>query len=1034
MGVGFEHPVWLWALLLVPACAAIGWSGFRSMSQSRRVVSIGLRALLIIVMVGMLAGVNAVRSTNRLAVVALVDVSESVRVFVPPGAGSDGVVRTALERVRQFLRETAGTRGDEDLLGVVLFDGQRVTVATPRPGLGRGEASPGADPVIDRPWDVSADPNSRNATDIASAVRHAAALFPPDANRRILLISDGNQTEGDALTAAQSVGRDTRIDVVPLRFQVLREVVLESVSAPTRAAPGTTVTVSVVLRSTSATSGMLRFFREGVAVNIADRDTPAGDLGRRVSLSPGTNIVLLSVPLPPGRVHRFTAIFEPDGGVGGADSGDTVAANNRGDAFTMTPTAGRVLIVDGVSDADPAGSGSILAQTLRDGEIDVAVVSPAGLPADLLELQQNDLIVLQNVPAGAVPVEVQNNLVRFVNDFGGGLVMIGGPDSFGAGGWRGSAIDPILPVALDLPERLVKPTAALVIVMDTSGSMAAAVMGSQRSQQDISNEGAAIAVRSLDRTDLIGVIEFNSVTRTLVPLQRNENPDAVARTILSMSPGGGTNMPPALREAQRMLRNADAQVKHVVVLSDGESVGRDRLPEIARQMRAEGITVSTIAVGDAADRAIMGEIASLGGGVFYTVDNPTILPRIFLRAVSVIRTPMIREEPFAPQLVASGSPLTAGLSGDLPPLRGLTLTAPRAVDERGRRAGVTYAMLTPEGEPVLAHWQVGLGQVAAFTSDAHDRWAIDWLRWPGYRQFWTQAARILARPQGTRAADLNVSIRGQTMTIRLELSGDEGRPLDDLFVSGAVFGPDGQSREVRLSQDGPGSYAARVPVQLSGNYILTLRPMRLDGTMLPPIVGGAVAPAGAETRALQSDDALLAEVADITGGRVLDLDNPRIMLFDRSGLEPRQARLPLWPDLLGWAIVLVLLDVASRRVAWDRLISRRYGGGLFSDVELPRLGETAARTLGRLRKVAPQTEARPVPAWPGGSDGSPVAGSAREKGAPASGPTTVTSVSPGPLPTESGLGSSTGTDAPRPGESPLMAAKRRARERMENSQ
>lgn len=1032
MGVGFEHPVWLWALLLAPACAVIGWTGFRSMSAARRAVSILLRAVLIIVVVGMLAGVNAVRTTHRLAVVALVDVSESVRVFVPPGAGSDGVVRPALERVRQFLRETAGSRGDEDLLGIVLFDGQRVTVSTPRPGLGRGEASPGADPVIDRPWDVSPDPNSRNATDIASAIRHAAALFPPDANRRILLISDGNQTEGDAVAAAQSVARDTRIDVVPLRYQVLREVVLESVSAPTRAAPGTTITVSVVLRSTSPTSGTLRFFREGVAVNIADRDSPPGDLGRRVALSPGTNIVLLSVPLPPGRVHRFTAIYEPDGGVGGPDSGDTVATNNRGDAFTMTPSAGRVLIVDGVSDADPAGSGSILAQTLRDADIDVAVVSPAGLPADLLELQQNDLIVLQNVPAGAVPIEAQNNLVRFVNDFGGGLVMIGGPDSFGAGGWRGSAIEPILPVALDLPERLVKPTAALVIVMDTSGSMAAPVMGSQRSQQDISNEGAAIAVRSLDRTDLVGVIEFNSVTRTLVPLQRNENPDAVARTILAMSPGGGTNMPPALREAQRMLRNADAQVKHVVVLSDGESVGRDRLPGIAREMRAEGITVSTIAVGDAADRAIMAEIAALGGGAFYTVDNPTILPRIFLRAVSVIRTPMIREVPFVPQLVASGSPLTAGLSGELPPLRGLTLTSPRAVDERGRRAGVTYAMLTPDGEPVLAHWQVGLGQVAAFTSDAHDRWAVDWLRWPGYRQLWTQAARILARPQGTRAADLNVSIRGQTMSVRLELSGDEGRPLDDLLVAGAVFGPDGQSRDIRLSQDGPGSYAVQLPVNLAGNYILTLRPMRLDGTTLPPIVGGAVAPAGAETRSLQSDDALLAEVAEVTGGRVLDLNNPRFALFDRAGFEPRRARLPLWPDLLGWAIVIVLLDVASRRVAWDRLISRRYGGGLFSDVDLPRLGETAARTLGRLRQAAPPTEARPVAGWTGGAAAPGDAVSARQRSTPAE-RTGQTPTAP-TRPTPSVPATPPDVEAPRPGESPLMAAKRRARERMENSQ
>src|SRR6185436_9659353 len=229
------------------------------------------------------------------------------------------------------------------------------------------------------------------------------------------------------------------------------------------------------------------------------------------------------------------------------------------------------------------------------------------------------------------------------------------------------------------------------------------------SQQQVANEAAALAVKSLDKRDLVGVIVFNSETSVLVPLAKNDDAKATAEKILSISSGGGTVLGPAMEEAAKQLGQSKAALKHVIILSDGQSMQSETLPGIAAQMRRGGINVSTIAVGDGADDKTMRQIAIDGGGAYYPVTNPSLLPRFFLKAVKIIRSPMVREVEFQPVIHASGSPLVAGLSQP-PPLGGLVLT------QRRPEATITYAMTAPTGEPLLAHWSVDLGHVAAFTS------------------------------------------------------------------------------------------------------------------------------------------------------------------------------------------------------------------------------------------------------------------------------------------------------------------------------
>ncbi|HYE03732.1 MAG TPA: VWA domain-containing protein, partial [Phycisphaerales bacterium] len=651
MTLRFDDPAWLWLLLLgVPALViSLRWLG--TMSPIRRLSVALTRILLILLLVAMLAGASTVRTTDRVAVIAVLDVSGSVARFAAPLADPQGVGVSAPDAARRFVTVATGGRGPDDLVGAVAFASGPLAVLAP------ARAAPLPD---DLPT------TSPEGTDISAALRLARAMIPPDAAGRIVLVSDGNQTGGDALAVARELAAaqpPVRVDVVPIRYEVRAEVVLESLQAPAQAPQGSTITLRAVLASTASSTGTLRLLEEGQPVDISPGQP--GD-GRRISLAPGRHVEVITLPLGPRRVHRFEAIYEPDplapadgAGAPPAFAGDTVLANNRGQAFTLTPGTGAVLVADGVSGAAP-GPGALLPRTLQDEGLEVQVVAPEGIPGDLLALEAFDLVILQNVPAESVPPEVRRLLALYVTELGGGLVMVGGHDSFGAGGWIGSELEPILPVHLDLPDTLVVPPAAIMLVLDNSGSMNRRLMGSARTQQEIANEGAALAVASMDRSDLVGVIAFNSVHSTLVPLGPNADPERTSRVIRSIGSGGGTEIRGALEEAHRQLRQAKAQIKHIVLLTDGIAPDAEQLPALAERLAADGIAVSAIAVGDAADTVNLPMMARRSGGTYYRVNDPNVLPRIFLKAVRVVRTPMVREGRFEPA-VRPGSPLVEGL-------------------------------------------------------------------------------------------------------------------------------------------------------------------------------------------------------------------------------------------------------------------------------------------------------------------------------------------------------------------------------------
>jgi uncharacterized membrane protein/uncharacterized protein YegL len=932
----FDQPGLLWlALLLVPLVVA-SWRALVTQDRLRRSVVLLLRSALLLALVVCLAGPRLEREHHHVTVIGVLDLSGSVKQFAQlPETDDEAASLSAVEYLRNWFRQATRTKAPDDRFGLVVFDGKATVVSVPVKG-----------DYVDDNLDVTIF----EGTNIAEAIGLALAMFPAETARRIVLVSDGNETAGSALEAArqaaaagQGVASDgarlgVPIDVVPIVYSLRGDVQLARLEVPPTAQAGQAVTARIVLEATRSTRGRLSLLLEGAPVDI---NGARPGHARDVEVPEGRSVHLAQVVLGQTPINRFEAVFEPE-----ALGDDVLETNNRAEAFTATPSRGLVLVVDPAADE----RASLLAETLTAAEIPAEAAPPHRVPTDLLSLQRYDLIILDNVSASVLEPQQHELLSRWVHDFGGGFVMVGGDQGFGAGGWNGTALEAVLPVELDPPRELKLATAALVLVLDKSGSMGQPVAGTRSSQQRVANEAAATAIESLRSESLVGVVTFDFGARVRVPLQPNEDPQRIAQSVRGITPDGGTNLEPALRTAHKMLAGVETKKKLVVCLTDGQSPGAD-LDSIARRMAADDIKLTTIAIGDQADHATLKRLAELGGGEFHPVYNPRALPRVLVDSVQVINKPLLKEVPFTPVVLPTGSTLTAGMT-QAPVLDGLVITTPRP------EPGVVVEMTHVEGEPLLAHWQVGLGRAAAFTSDSGAQWAHRWVEWPGYGAFWTQLARTMSRPAASPDTELLVRIDGGRLHIVLEATDQQEGYLDYLHVDGDVYAPSGR-QPVRLRQTAPGSYETTVDAIDPGNYIVALSPRR--GTRrLSPVIGGVTQPLSVEYRRYDADARLLEKIVGITGGRSLDLADPSAVdLFDRGELPVSRSALPAWNLVLWAALALLLLDVAGRRLAWDAGLLRRAAARALARVRPGHArGREAMATLASLRRVTAQVEDR----------------------------------------------------------------------------
>ncbi len=686
------------------------------------------------------------------------------------------------------------------------------------------------------------------------------------------MVSDGNATRDDPVAAAASAG--VPVWSVPLPQRSEPEVQLAAIDAPAQVRQGEPFFLEVIVNSNGPATGYVDLYRGDIRIGESE---PAA-----VELKAGENKFRVRQTVTGQRQVTFAARLR------GFGESDTLLDNNESMAIVAASGRPRVLLVD--PDTDQTDS---LRWALEEQKIDVEVRPIEGLPSDLVELQGYECVVLSNVPATAMTMRQMDLIRTYVQDLGGGLVMLGGDQAFGLGGYYRTRLEEILPVRSNFEKEREKPSLAMVLVIDKSGSM-----GGQKIE--LAKDAAQAAVELLGPRDSVGVIAFDGSSYWVSELRSAGDKGHILDQISTIEASGGTSMYPPMEDAYGALLSASAKLKHCIMLTDGVSSPGD-FEGLAAEMAASRMTVTTVALGQGASEQLLEDIARIGGGRYYFCDDPQSVPQVFAKETVEASKSAINELPFLPQQVRPTQVLE-GIELDLAPLLlGYVVTRPKPTSE--------FILASESGDPLLVWWRYGLGMTVAFTSDAKARWAAEWLAWSDFGPFWAQVIRHAMRKNDSRGIFVEVQSRDGETTVVMDSVDDQGAFIDDQPASLTVIDPRLKTDKLEMRQSAPGRYEATFPTPRRGGYQIDLAQARPGGEAARQS-RGIVIGYPEELRLQPTDETLLRRIAETSGGRY---DASPAALFATDGRRARQP-VPLWPYLLMAAVAVFLFDVALRRI------------------------------------------------------------------------------------------------------------------------
>ena len=852
---------WMFALLLALPLLWLGMRGsIAGWTPTQRGVCTAMRIALLAAIAMALAGLRMLRPSSETSVLFVVDASASIS---PEAANA----------AREFVAKSLAGKRSSDTAGIVGFAETTQLWQPP------SESAPLAEwPALE----------TRKATDIGAALDFASALFPADQARRVVLLSDGNDTAGRANEAsARLAAQGVEVWTVPLRNPQTPEVLVERVDIPRRLKQGEPFDLTANIRSNVETKAKVRLYQSQFLVAEKSMTLKVGDNEFRApNLQPDGNFVPFDVEVLP--------------------DADTAPENNRASAIASLRGQPRVLIVDGESDkARP------LADALRNARIAVDLRDGRGAPKTIDDLQQFDLFILSDLSALTLSRAQMELYRRWVQDFGGGFLMLGGESSFGVGGYFRSPVEQMLPVKMEHSDRQELPTVALLIVLDRSGSMTAQVAG--QTKMSLANQGAALALNVLGPRDYFGVLAVDTRAHVVAALARHGAKEPVAQKILSITAGGGgIYIYTSLAESFQALRDISARIKHVILFSDAADAeeknageqqdgakGSGTSLDLVTAMASAKITTSVVALGSEADKdaAFLRQLAERGQGRFYLTSDATTLPQIFsTETLKVAQASLIEEPTLA--VVAGKSPITAGIDWAQSPLL-LGYNATKA------KPTADILLATERGEPLLATWRYGLGQAAAFTSDAKSRWAGEWLNWPGYGKFWPQVVRGLLRKSDAAAFEVTTRENGAMLDLQIDAVTPDGTFRNRLPITIATRGEGDAAAQFPAVQSAPGRYTASIPLPSEGTTVISVNS--------PELPDGGIALA--HTRSYPREF-----LASATNEPLLRSIGTRFDPQPSEVFTPSARQTPRRTDLSNYFLIAALsllpLDIFLRRRTW----------------------------------------------------------------------------------------------------------------------
>ena len=952
----FDSPWFLLLLVLLPLLWVLSFKSLSGLGPYRRLFSLGLRSVVLILIILSLAETQYERKSDKLTVLYLLDQSLSI-----PIEQREAMLNYVVEDAR--LHRNASR---EDRVGLIAF-GREAAIEVP----------PFDDELATTGRIESLLELRQDATDLSAAMKLALATFPEDSAKRILIVTDGNENMGNAREMASVLAqRGVSIFVVPVAIRRQGEVAIEKVTIPSDVRKGQPFDVRIVANNIadpgSDNEGVVKcklqlLRKSGQHVVPYEQD---------IELPPGKKVFKLPQQIDIPDFHQYEAILVPD-----RPEDDLLTQNNRAAAFTHIRGHGHVLLIE---DWDNQGEFDSLVSRLKAMNLEVTIQRSDQLFSSLAELQRFDTVILANVPrsSGADANTLTNFsdtqidiLVRNVQKMGSGLVMIGGPNSFGAGGWSNTELEKAMPVDFQIHNAKVVPVGALALQMHASE-----LAQGNYWQKVIAEE----ALKALGPQDYCGVIHYGGAggdtwlwSNPNGLLKVGGNRKAMLARLNRMTPGDMPAFDPGMKlAALGFAKVTDAAVRHMIIISDGDP--SPPTPSTIAALVKQKAKVTTVAVGThgAPGSTILQRIATQTGGKYYVVTNPRALPRIYQKEARRIARPLVKEKRVQPQIVYRHEMLR-GIETAPPSITGFVLTTVK------ENPLVEVSIISPDpptqkNATILASWTYGLGRTVAFTTDAGQRWANEWKEWD-YDKFFSQMVNWSMRPvaeEGKFSVATDVK-EGKVRVIITALDKDN-ELLNFLSISGSAVDPEMKSIDFAIEQTAAGRYVGEFDATKAGSYFLTLTAPNSDSeggdTRPVTIRTGVNVPYSSEFRDRETNVALLDSLAKETpeGGQpgkyiagslapegIQELLKTDTFYHDLAKAVSSQ---DIWPWLMLMASCVFLGDVFVRRVTvhfyWVAPLIVEVRDRLLRRERAPAADQRLERLRSRKEKIGAQIDER----------------------------------------------------------------------------
>lgn len=816
-------------------------NGLNRLSSRRKKAVIVLRTLTVIFLVLGLAGFGIKKYSKEISTIFLVDLSESTQ--------------DNKEEFEDFIQAALKEKKDKDKVAVVSFGGRAEVESTLKSDLSdiRFQTDPGG-----------------RFTDIENALKFSRGLLPGDTMKRIVLMTDGFENLGESLSQSELI-KSENIDFKVLKAERLEkeEVQIDKIDLPERLYENQNFEITVSISSNVKTKGKVTLYSDGKAVAERDAD-----------IEKGVNRFVFKDQALSGGFKTYKAVVTAEN--------DTITQNNEYSAFGEVEGAANVLLIDGKDNG-----GRELEKILRAADINVDSIKDKQAPKSISNISKYKSIILSDVSLENVSSEFINSLDKYVKDYGGGLLVTGGENSYALGGYYGTPLEDMLPVDMEMKVKGEVPSLGLILVIDKSGSMEEGHAGSNK--MEVAKDAAIKAVQSLKPKDQIGVVAFDGNAQWVVRPSANQNKEDIIADIGSIRAGGGTSILPALNAAYEGLIETDTKLKHLILLTDGqaERTGYDSLIE---KMREEKITISTVAVGSDADTRLLETIALDGKGRYYFVDQYDSLPNIFTKETFLASKSYINNQSFIP-LVGTYDDLLNPLQDGIPVLDGYIGTSNKEMAEK--------ILLSDKGDPILSAWQYGLGRTLAWTSDVNGQWTSSYLQTPEGAAFLTNIVQSSFPRIYEESLTVETNSTGDTQEIRVKNNDGIDK---DIRTEVNIISPDLETLNLKLKAEKPGEFKESFKADKNGVYLLRIN--QYKGEKLINSASSATSINYSNEYNINNNENRLDSLVNEAGGMFIT-DAKEVFKGD---LEKVYGRRDLSQILLLFSLIFLLLDIALRRL------------------------------------------------------------------------------------------------------------------------